>query len=104
MAVTKKVGSRGRYVVAVTASRPWAVVAGYLAAEHDGGATVELEDARMICYFSADARTIYGLATTGPGASGRVSPAVGRVRVHGVEHLLDATDAARSAIEAGPWI
>lgn len=102
MSRAKTVGKRGRYVIAVTSCRPWSIVAGYLADDGADG-VVELTNARMVCYFSSDARTVYGLAAVGPGARGRVSPQVGRVRVRCVEHLLDASEVARAAIEAGPW-
>lgn len=90
-----------RYVIVATKSRPWSVLAGVLVSEDED--TVELRDARMLIYWSADARGLYGVASGGPGTSARVSLSIARARVRGVEHTIDCTDEARKAIEAAPW-
>lgn len=92
---------RGRYVIVATSSRPWTVVAGYV--ESEDGDTVILRAARMIVYYGAATRALYGLAKHGPKGGARITPAVSRVRVHRVESVLAATAEARAAIEAAPW-
>ena len=90
-----------RYVLVATKTRRWTVATGVFVRKT--GDTVELRDARMIAYYSADAHALFGVAARGPGAMGRVSPAVERAEVRGVELVLDCTPAARKAIEAAPW-
>ena len=93
--------NKSKYVVVATKTRRWCVLAGEL--ESASGDTVVLRNARMIVYYSSDAHGLYGVAAGGPGASARVSPAVDEATVHGVESVLSATDAARTAIIAEPW-
>jgi hypothetical protein len=90
-----------RYVIIATASRPWTVIAGTLESEEQD--TVILRDARLIVCWGPASHGLLGLATRGLLGGGRVSPTVGRVRVHGVETVLDCMDAARASIEAEPW-
>ena len=97
----KRSTKKERYVVVATGFRPWSIVAGIL--EEKNGDEVILRDARMVAYFSRDARTVFGVAAKGPGDGARVSPRVDRVCLHGVEHVIDATPAARKRIEAEPW-
>jgi len=92
--------TKGTYVVATTALRPWTVVAGTVVSDTAAGLT--LRDALMIVYWSAEAHGLFGVAARGPGA-GRVSPRVdlwvGRV----IEQTIQCTPEARAAIEAEPW-
>ena len=90
-----------QYVVVATKTRRWSVLAGELVSRD--GDTVTLRNARMIVYFSADARSVVGCAATGPGHGARVSPAVDEAVVSGCELVLVCTPAAREAIEAEPW-
>ena len=97
---TKK--SANRYVVIATQSRPWSIVAGTL--ESETAASVRLTGARMIAYYSSDARTLFGVAAKGPGSGARVSPRVDAVTISPrPEHMIDATPESRNAIEAEPW-
>jgi hypothetical protein len=89
------------YILIATSSRPWTIIAGTLAAQE--GDVYTLRDARMIVYFSADARGLLGVAANGPGSGARVSPRVDSVTVRGVESHVPCSDAARAAIEAEPW-
>lgn len=93
--------AEAEYLIVVTASRPWTIVAGYV--ESDDGTTVILRDARMIVYYSSDSRGLYGIASVGVTGSARVSPAAPRVAVSNVEHRISVTDEARASIEAAPW-
>ena len=93
--------TESKYVLVVTGHRPWSIVAGELVA--CDGDSVTLRDARMIAYYSGDARTVYGCAAHGPGSGARVSPRVDEATLRGVEHIIAATPAARAAIEAEPW-
>lgn len=90
------------FVLVVTQCRPWSIVAGRIVERRADGSVV-LEGARMIVYFSSDARSVYGAAVHGPGSQARVSPMVARACVRPPEHEIECTEAARTAIEAEPW-
>lgn len=92
------------YVVVATAPPNWSVVAGWLVSETitPAGVIVEIADARMIVHFSADAKSLYGIAHHGPGNSARVSPRVDSCKIV-VQQVLKATEKARKEIEKEPW-
>jgi hypothetical protein len=90
-----------RYVIVATSSRPWSIVAGELVS--DAGGITTLRNARMIAYFSADARTVAGVAAHGPGTGARVSPRVDELELSAKELMITASPEARAAIEAEPW-
>jgi hypothetical protein len=98
---TKKSAEAPKYVIVATSYRPWSIVAGELLSQGDN--SVILRNARMIAYYSLDARTVFGCAANGPGTGARVSPRVDEATIRGVEHILLATPTARAAIEAEPW-
>lgn len=89
----------GRYVVVCTDKR--GVFAGILEQQEDGKAV--LSDARMCVYWSEDVRGVVGLAATGPTGRCRITRAAPRVELSGVTAVMDCTDGAREAWEAGPW-
>lgn len=89
-----------RFVIVATKSRPWSVIAGVL--ESENGDTVILTDARMILYWVEEVHGLLGLATNGTPQGCRVSPPA-RVKVSGVEHMIDVTAKARNSIEREPW-
>lgn len=90
-----------RYVVVATKTRPWSIIAGELVEQ--GEDWVELRNARMIAYFTADSRTVAGIASRGVTSGARVSPRVDSGRFYGIEMVLDASDDARKSVEAEPW-
>jgi hypothetical protein len=89
-----------KYVIVATKSRPWDVLAGELVSQDGDG--VVLTGARMIVLWGTDGHSIAGVAATGRGLR-RVSSAVDRAEVMGVELILTCSAEARMAIEAEPW-
>jgi hypothetical protein len=75
---------------------------GYLGSSRDG-ATVQLRDAQMCVYWSADVRGVLGLAATGPSARCRVTPPVPSITLHKVTAVMDAADEAVKSWQAIPW-
>lgn len=97
MAVSKK-----RFVVVTTAHR--GVFAGYLAnGSNSDEKTVELAEAQMCVYWSADIGGVLGLAVTGPSKSCRIGPAVPKIVLQDVTSVMDATKEAEEKWQAKPW-
>ena len=90
-----------RKVVVTTKSRPWVVLHGTLVS-HEGD-TVVLAGARCAVFYSAPTHGFAGLAVTGPANGSRISSAVDRAEISGVEAVLDATPEASAAWERGEW-
>jgi len=65
--------------------------------------TIRIEKARMCVYWSADVKGILGLAATGPSKSSKVGPAVPAITLRDVTSVMEASDEATKAWEAGPW-
>lgn len=91
---------KSRPVVVTTAHR--GVFVGHTDAEPTADECV-LTDARMVVYYSADARGVTGIAVVGPGGAARVSPAVTRLGLRNVTSIADATPAAVAEWERGRW-
>ena len=66
-------------------------------------ATIRIENARMCIYWSADVKGILGLAANGPSKSCKVGPAVPAITLRDVTAVMEASDDAAKAWEAGPW-
>ena len=94
--------SKKQAVVVTTAHR--GVFFGYLNGSQDRTAkTVELTDAQMCVYWSADVRGVLGLAVTGPTRGSKVGPAVPKITVQDVTAVVDATSDAEAAWRSRPW-
>ncbi len=95
----------GKYVVFTTQTRPWAVVGGVLESVRAecGRRIVTVTDARMIVWYAVGTRSVLGLASHGPAAGSRVSPACEAAEYDAIEGIHLATAKARKAIEAEPW-
>lgn len=89
-----------KFVVVTTSHR--GVFGGYLNGG-DSEKTVELTDAQMCVYWSADVKGVLGLAVTGPTKSCRVGPPVPRLVVQDVTAVMDATEEAKEAWLKRPW-
>ena len=92
----------GKYVVCTTSTRPWCIVAGVLQSNDDG--KIEISDARMIVYYGAGTKGLFGVAAHGPKGHARVTSKVDLWRGFAVEQVMVATDEAQAAIEAEPWM
>lgn len=94
--------SKKQFVVVTTAHR--GVFGGYLSngSERDGK-IVELAEAQMCVYWSADIGGVLGLAVTGPSKSCRIGPAVPKIVLQDVTSVMDATKEAEAEWQAKPW-
>lgn len=89
-----------RFVVVTTAHK--GVFGGY-ANGAATGKTIELTDAQMCVYWSADVHGVLGLAASGPSKSSRVTPAVPCIRLEDVTAVMDASAEAEAAWRKRPW-
>lgn len=64
---------------------------------------LELTQARMIVYHSADSHGVVGCAERGPGRGARVSPSVKRLGLRDVIAVIECTETAVTNIEEEPW-
>jgi hypothetical protein len=87
-----------RAVVVTTAHR--GVFFGY-ATETDGE-QIQLTEARLCLYWSADVKGFMGLAATGPSKSCRVGPAAD-ITLRNITAVLEATPDAVKAWSDAPW-
>src|SRR5690606_10891126 len=67
------------------------------------GTDAVLADARVCVYWSRGTRGFVGLAATGPLDGSRVSAACPRLSLVGVTAVIECTDEAAKAWEAGKW-
>ena len=89
-----------KIVVVWTASRPWLVACGELVSRE--GQVVTLRNARCGAYWSADTRTVLGLASRGPTSGARISPPCEEVEI-AIEGMATASPEAVAAWEREPW-
>lgn len=64
---------------------------------------IRLTDARMIVYWSADCRSIVGLAANGPSNSCRIGPKAPAIIIRNVTAIIEASDEAAQKFEQQPW-
>jgi hypothetical protein len=69
-----------------------------LDAEH-----IRLENARMVVYWSADCRSVVGLAANGPTKGCRIGPAAPAIVVRNVTAIIECSDSAAEEFEGAPW-
>lgn len=79
------------------------VFMGYIDPGQRSDKTVTAKNVRMVVYWSADVKGLFGLAANGPTKNCRVTaPAPGCV-LHGVTAVMDITEKAEKAFKAEPW-
>jgi hypothetical protein len=69
-----------------------------LNAEH-----VRLTQARMVVYWSADCRSVVGLAANGPSNGCKVGPAAPALIVRNVTAIIECSNEAAKKFEGAPW-
>lgn len=92
--------SEGKAVLVTTEHR--GVFFGF-AAGATGGKTVELADAQMCVYWSADTKGVLGLASHGPGKACKVTRPVERITLQDVTAVADVTAEAVALWQDRPW-
>jgi hypothetical protein len=65
--------------------------------------TIELTNARMCVYWTADLHGVFGLASRGPGNGCKIGPSVSSITVRDVTAVLECTDIAARAWEKEIW-
>ncbi len=65
--------------------------------------SVEAKNVRMVVYWSADVRGLFGLAANGPTKGCRVTAAAPGCVLHGVTAVLEVSPKAEKAFLAEPW-
>ena len=65
--------------------------------------TIRIEKARMCVYWSAETKSVLGLASAGPEKNCKIGPAVPAITLRGVTSCMEATPEAAEKWEKGPW-
>lgn len=64
---------------------------------------VRLTSARMVVYWSADCKSVVGLAANGPSNGCKIGPAAPAMIVRNVTAIIEASDEAAKKFEGAPW-
>ena len=65
--------------------------------------TIRIERARMVVYWSADCRSVVGLAATGPSNGCKIGPAAPAITVRDVTSVIECSDEAAKRFEEAKW-
>lgn len=65
--------------------------------------TIRIERVRMVVYWSADVRSIVGLAATGPSSGCKIGPSAPAITLRGVTAVLECSPEAAEKFEAAKW-
>ena len=64
---------------------------------------IRLERARMCVYWSADVKSVVGLAATGPTKGCRIGPEAPAITLQGVTSIMEVSEEAEKKWKAEPW-
>lgn len=64
---------------------------------------VRITGARMVVYWSADCRSVVGLAANGPTKGCRIGPQAPAIIVRNVTAVIECSEAAAKKFEEAPW-
>lgn len=65
--------------------------------------TIRIEKARMVFYWSADVKSVLGLAATGPTNGCKIGPAVPAITLRDVTSVVECSEASAKKFEDGAW-
>lgn len=65
--------------------------------------TIQLEQARMCVFWSADMKGVFGLATIGPSKTCKIGPAVPALTLQDVTSVTEVSQEAAAQWEKGHW-
>mgnify|MGYP001619834038 CR=1 FL=1 len=71
--------------------------------EVNAGPTIRIANARMVVYWSADCRSVVGLAANGPTAGCKIGPAAPAITLRDVTAVFEVATEAAKKFEAAPW-
>ena len=93
--------SKGKAIVITTEHK--GVFFGYGDPALKADKTITATQVRMCVHWSESVRGVLGLAATGPDKNCRITPAVPSIALSGVTAIMECSEAAVKAWEAGPW-
>jgi hypothetical protein len=64
---------------------------------------IRIERARMVVYWSADCRSVVGLAATGPSSGCKIGPAAPSIIIRNVTAIIECSDSAAKKFEDSKW-
>lgn len=64
---------------------------------------VRITNARMVVYWSADCKSVVGLAANGPSNGCRIGPKAPAMIVRDVTAVIECSDIAAQKFEEAPW-
>lgn len=64
---------------------------------------IEIKNARMVVYWSADCRSVVGLAATGPSKACKIGPRAPAIIIRNITAIIECDDAAAKKFEDAPW-
>lgn len=64
---------------------------------------IRIENARMVVYWSADCRSVVGLAANGPTKGCKIGPSAPAIIVRNVTAIIECSDSAAKRFEDAPW-
>ena len=66
-------------------------------------AHVKLTNARMVVYWTADCRSVVGLAANGPTNGCRIGPKVSAIMIRNVTAVMKVDEKVAAKFEEAPW-
>jgi hypothetical protein len=64
---------------------------------------IRLTSARMVVYWSADCRSVVGLAANGPTNGCKIGPSAPAIIVRNVTAIIECSDEAAKKFDGAPW-
>jgi hypothetical protein len=64
---------------------------------------IRIDNARMVVYWSADCRSVVGLAANGPSSGCRIAPPAPAMIVRDVTAIIECSPEAAKKFENAPW-
>lgn len=65
--------------------------------------TIRIERCRMVVYWSADVRSVVGLAANGPTNGCRIGPTAPAITLRDVTAVIEVSDEVANKFEDAPW-
>lgn len=76
---------------------------GYVEDDSKAQAEIDLSDARMCVYWSADVKGVLGLAATGPTKECRITHSVPKMKVYEVTSVIECSSESAKKWEQSIW-
>jgi hypothetical protein len=64
---------------------------------------IKIDNARMVVYWSADCKSVVGLAANGPSNGCKIGPRAPSMIVRNVTALIECSESAAKKFEEAPW-